>query len=126
MGRLFVGDGSTGIEAEDRIVISLGTALTEYLEGRLIALVVSEFLNEYGVTTRSTLIGTPQSLHHFWVEVDDENVETDLEYAQCALECAETMLGFIVLDAHDEVVADPATRKKVIRRSLESQSQSAS
>ncbi|OZF25158.1 hypothetical protein CH296_28130 [Rhodococcus sp. 14-2496-1d] len=118
--RLFIGSDSNELRAEPDIVASLLEALdaTARLAGH--AAIVSEFPSDDGVTTRFALyVPDEDGFSVLRAEYQGEDGAPDTEYLQRAIQCAIHLQGWIVLDAHDEVVTDLAAAKQIKARAVD-------
>lgn len=118
MGMLAVGTEDQLLEADDRIVVTLESALRAVVSLVGHAFLVSEFVDEDGVTTRFGFVDTGE-FSVLRSDTDAKNIPVDPKYLERALECANRLGGWIVLDAHDEVVTDPVTSEQVKLRAIE-------
>ncbi|WP_225623855.1 hypothetical protein [Rhodococcus rhodochrous] len=119
MGFLYVGSDANVLQAEDRVVVTLEFALSVVARRYTAAVLVSELAYWDGVSTRAAVYDPGVSgLDRCWFESDLPDVSIDAEYLQRALDCADALDGWIVLEANDEVVTDSRRAAEIKRRSV--------
>lgn len=117
MGKLFVGAQRPEFVAEDRIVVSLHAAIAELVNRYGYAVLVSPVLSEDVVWTLPAMVDPTSERHNMCLVVPSrQDTAVDPVYLQCALDQAEALQGWIVLDAHDDVVTDLARALQIKRR----------